>query len=61
MAESRLLFEAQALRDEIKSIERRIRLAKQLAAKLVEEAEASSLQSEEDTSDGNKQGEVEAG
>jgi hypothetical protein len=46
---------AQALRDEAKSLERRARFLKQMAAKLVD-----SLQSEEDTSDGsNKQEQVE--
>jgi hypothetical protein len=46
MAEqSQLLEEAQALRDEMKSLERRARLGKQMAAKLVDQ-----LQSEEDTS-----------
>lgn len=45
---------AQALRDEAKSLERRARLLKQMAAKLVDQ-----LQSEEDTSDGIKQGSLE--
>jgi hypothetical protein len=46
MAESSQPLElAQALRDEAKSLERRARLLKQMAAKLVD-----SLQSEEDTS-----------
>jgi hypothetical protein len=55
MAEPSQPFElAQALRDEAKSLERRARLLKQMAAKLVD-----SLQSEEDTSDGNEQDEVE--
>lgn len=57
MAEpSQLQEEAQALKDEIKSIERRVRLAKQMSARLVD-----SLQSEEGTSDGNEQDAVEEG
>lgn len=56
MAESPQLELAQALRDEAKSLERRARLLKRMAAKLVD-----SLQSEEDTSDGNQQDAVEEG
>lgn len=55
MAESPQLELAQALRDEAKSLERRSRLLKRMAAKLVD-----SLQSDqEDTSDGNEQEQVE--
>lgn len=55
MAELSQLELAQALRDEAKSLERRARLLKQMAAKLVD-----SLQSdEEDTSDGDKQDSLE--
>jgi hypothetical protein len=55
MAEPRQPLElAHALRDEAKSLERRARFLKQMAAKLVD-----SLQSEEDTSGNHKQGSVE--
>jgi hypothetical protein len=52
-----LLTEADAIRDEAKSLERRIRLVKQMAAKHADNLEEY-LQSKEDTS-GSKQGAVE--